>query len=117
LAMHGHSARSQLAASLSAPAARLSRRPPPRPSMHARSAGSQLAVPPCVLAAHARLVALHAGHACSAHHEARAVLYVGSVLATAPCLPMERRTSWESAAARANGAERRKISVMEATSH
>jgi hypothetical protein len=71
---------------------------------------SQLAAPPSALAAHTRVVALHAGHARSPHPEARAVLHARSVLATMPSLTMEHRTSLKSAAARMNRAERRKIS-------
>jgi hypothetical protein len=79
-ATHARSARSQLAMSFSTPAARLSRRLPPWPRMHARSADSQLAAPPSVLVAHARLVALHASHARSPHLDSRA-----------PCCPVRRK--------------------------
>jgi hypothetical protein len=110
-ATHARSARSQLAASLSARGARLSHRLPPWPRMHACSAGSQLAVPPSVLAAHARLVALRAHHILTP--ETRAVLYAGSVLASALSLPTERRISRETAA-RVNGAERQ-LAISTAT--
>ena len=90
LAMHGHSARRQLATSLSMPAAQLLHHPPPRPHMHARNTSNQLAAPPSVLAAHALFVTI------------------------ASSLPMERRTSWESAVAWVNGAERKKLSGMKA---
>ena len=92
---------SQLAASLSVPAARLSCRPPAWPRMHARSVGRQQPVPPSsVLVVHALLVTLCAGHVRSAHRDPRPVpSYTpeACMLTTAPSFfalaPTERRMS------------------------